>query len=343
MANTYVSVQQLINASGGVLTPSNVMNLSVSGANWDTYLYDAVSSQAALLNCNATPTPSPCAASTVLRPFTQSSGTLSSKSLQLCSIVSVNSSSNCSTGLSQVDLSAHLNVLQTLVTESEALDLANGDNALNVTNALDITNALFTGALPATLTLTLVQPPQIAYGPVGTTANTGQVNAALAVTIPGTGQVLNIPIAASTGSTVATGTATLMTLICSANAMTSTKIQASTSASGPNSVTLNGSQVATLTLAGAPVNTLGFAAAVVPPTASTQAAGTNPDLVDAAAAPTLSFSSVAGGLNSIVSFVLTSSSFLGPFEAVLQALGFTYAGAYVADLSSACAAVSLVQ
>ncbi len=56
MANTNVTVQQLIDASGGVLTPTNVLNTSLSAAQWDSFLTTAVASQAArshLLGCHA--------------------------------------------------------------------------------------------------------------------------------------------------------------------------------------------------------------------------------------------------------------------------------------------------
>ena len=148
LANTFVSVQQLINASGGILTPTNVMSATLSAAQWDSFLNGAVSSQAALLTCGNTPTPYPCAATSVLRPFVLSPGPLSSTSLQLCQIVSVDGSS-CGSQLSQVALSTNLNVLQTLTTEAE---LANGASGLDVTAALGLTDTLGQpdtgGALP---------------------------------------------------------------------------------------------------------------------------------------------------------------------------------------------------
>jgi uncharacterized membrane protein len=336
LANTFVSVQQLINASGGILTPTNVMSATLSAAQWDSFLNGAVSSQAALLTCGNTPTPYPCAATSVLRPFVLSPGPLSSTSLQLCQIVSIDGSS-CGSQLSQVALSTDLNVLQTLTTEAE---LANGASGLDVTAALGLTNTL--GApIPAVLYLSAsaIHPPVVAYGPVGTTASTGQVGATLALTVPVPllgNQVLNIPIAA------ATGTATLKTVTCQSNALYKASISAGTTASGPNSVTLNNSPIATLTLNGvSPASLLSYGAPVVPPSPTTAGFNLNPINV-ATTTPTVSFGSQAGGLPALVSTLLNTTvpPILGP---VLQALGVEVAGAQVADLSTNCDAVSLVQ
>jgi uncharacterized membrane protein len=336
LANTFVSVQQLINASGGILTPTNVMSATLSGAQWDSFLNGAVSSQAALLTCGNTPTPYPCAATSVLRPFVQSSGPLSSTSLQLCQIVSIDGSS-CGSQLSQVALSTDVNVLQTLTTEAE---LANGASGLDVTAALGLTDTLG-HPVPAVLYLSAsaIHPPAVAYGPVGTTASTGQVGATLALTVPVPlvgNQVLNIPIAA------ATGTATLKTVTCQSNALYKAIISAGTTASGPNSVTLNNSPIATLTLNGvSPPNLLSYGAPYVPPSPTTATAGFNPINV-ATSTPTVSFGLLPGSLPVLVSTLLNTTvpPILGP---VLQALGVEVAGAQVADLSTNCAAVSLVQ
>src|ERR1700722_1155156 len=202
LANTDVTISQLVTASGGLLTPSNVMTTSLSAGQWLTIVQDAVANQVAQLNCGATPVPSPCTASTAL-------GTLGTGgvSAQLCQLVSVNGSPCTNGSLSSPALSANLNVLPLLTTEAE---LANGTSAINVTSALGIT-----GVTTAQLYLTLVQPPQVAYGPVGTTASTAQVQADLKLTLPILG-VLDIPLSA------ASGTATLKTVKCANNTMSST-------------------------------------------------------------------------------------------------------------------------
>jgi uncharacterized membrane protein len=325
LANTDVTVQQLINASGGVLTPTNVLSTSLTGAQWDSFLNTAVESQTALLSCGASPTPYPCTANTSLTTLSNSINT--STSASLCQLVSINGST-CSGGeLSQAALSANINVLQTLTTEAE---LANGTNALNVTAALNL------GITSAKLYTTLIQVPQVAYGPVGTTASTSQVNISLQLSIAGVG-LLVIPI------TGADGTATLQTITCSDNVMTNTKINASTTAATLD-VSLLGTTISTATVSGATA-TLGYT--VAPPTTATITASppTNPITVGTEN-PSLSFTSV--GLLGLVEDLLVNpvlstlggSNVLGP---VLQALGVNLAGAQVADLSTDCGSVSLVQ
>ena len=99
------------------------------------------------------------------------------------------------TDIPEAALSASLNVLQTLTTEAE---LANGTNAIDIQSALGIT-----GVGDATLTLQVVSPPQLAYGPAGTTATSAQVNGDLKLSGGLLGGTLDIPL------TGAQGTATL--------------------------------------------------------------------------------------------------------------------------------------
>jgi hypothetical protein len=149
---------------------------------------------------------------------------------------------------------------------------------------------------------------------------------------------LSIPL------TAASGTATLSAVTCVNNAMTATQINASTTALTAG-VTLNGLNVATLSVNGVSNASAPYSANVVPPTSATQTAGTNPVSVGTTT-PTLSFSGLAGlGLtNLLVNGLLNSTSVLseaiGP---VLQAVGVQLAGADIADLSANCDAVSLAQ
>ena len=144
----------------------------------------AVANQVAQLNCGSSPTPNPCNASTALSALDFSGST----SAQLCQLVSVNGSSCANGSLSTPALSASLDALQVLTTEAE---LANGTSALNVTSALNIT-----GVTSAQLYLTLIQPPQVAFGPVGTTAQTAQLQADLKLSVLGAG-LLDIPLTAA--------------------------------------------------------------------------------------------------------------------------------------------------
>ncbi len=320
LANTYVTVNQLVTASGGLLTTSNVMTTSLTGTQWLAIWSDAVANQVGQLNCASSPTPSPCNASTQLSALDFSSST----SAKLCQLVSINGSS-CSNGtLSTSTLSAGLDVLQMLTTEAE---LANGTGAINVQSALGIT-----GVTASQLYLTLLQPPQVAYGPVGTTASTAQVQADLKLSVSGQG-VLDIPL------TAASGTATLKTVNCSYNSMSSAKI-AVTTTTNTAAVTLAGVGIATLSISGyGPTPQISFSPTNVPPTASTAAAGSNPISVGSST-PTLSYSGLSASSPVFTLLTSTLASVLGP---ILQASGVTVGGAQVAYLSTNCGAISLVQ
>ncbi len=323
LANSAVTVQQLITASGGTLTPSNVLTLSLPASSWLSFLTIAINSQQSGLNCASTPTPSACTAYTALRSLSFGGLTAS-----LCQLVSINGSS-CSPSngnLPQTGLSASLNVLQTLTTEAE---LANGTNAIDIQSALGIT-----GVAGATLTLNLIQPPQVAYGPVGTTASAAQVNADLKLTGPLLGGTLDIPV------TGAQGTATLQAVTCSQsnNTFGQAKISA-TSTTSTAAVTLGGSSVGTLTMSGASNPSMPFGATVVPPTAASYAANTNPTAIGTTT-PILSYSGLTatGFANTLLTSLLPPV--LGP---ILQAAGVTVGGAVVADLNYNCGAVSIIK
>ena len=315
LANTYVTVNQLITASGGLLTTSNVMAASLPGSEWSIIWKDAVANQVAQLNCASSPTPSPCNAGTALTSL----GSWST-SASLCQMVSINGSSCAAGTLSTSALSTSLNVLQMLTTEAE---VANGTNAINVQSALGIT-----GVTASQLYLTVGQIPQVAYGPVGTTASTAQVQADLKLTVGG--QVLDIPL------TAASGTATLKTVACQYNSMASSKIAVTTTATSA-AITLGGAAVATLNIGGyGPTPQISFSPTNVPPTASTAAAGSNPITVGTS---TPSYS----GLNPLSPAYPVLTLLEDALVPVLQASGVTVAGAQVAYLSTNCDAVSLVQ
>ena len=319
LANTYVTVNQLVTASGGLLTTSNVMTASLTGAQWLAVWSDAVANEVGQLNCGSSPTPNPCNASTALSALDFSGST----SAQLCQLVSINGSSCANGSLSTPALSANLNALQMLTTEAE---LANGTSALNVTSALSLP-----GVTTSQLYLTLIQPPQVAFGPVGTAAQTAQLQADLKLTIPIQG-VLDIPL------TAASGTATVKTINCAYNTMSSTKFAVTTTTTTA-AVTLAGLGIASLSISGYSGPQIGFAAANVPPTASTVSAGTNPITVGSNN-PTLNYS----GLSPVSPvFTLLTSTLSGVLGPVLQASGVTVGGAEVADLSTTCDAVSLAQ
>ena len=300
-----MTINQLITASGGQLTTSNVMTQPLSASVWQSIWNDAVANQVSLLNCSSTPTPAPCSAASALSGTNALDfGSGSSTDVKLCQLVSINVSTNgstCTSGnLPNAALSANLDALQTLTTEAE---LANGTNALDLGTALGIT-----GVSDATLTLDLgTQVPQVAYGPVGTTASTEQVSATLALNFLGSGWV-DIPLSA------AQGTATLTTLTCAYNSMTATDIQPITNAV-TGTVSVAGTNVGTLTVSGlTTVNAspVPFAAGVVPPTATTEFPTpphppTNPHNAVAAPLTTLSYSGLTVTNPSNLYTLLTST------------------------------------
>jgi uncharacterized membrane protein len=339
LANTYVTVNQLITASGGLLTTSNVMTASLSAGQWQTIWTAAVANQMAQSNCTASPLP--CNADTALTglDFSNSSTT----DVELCQMVSINGSTCANGTLSTSSLSANLDVLQTLTTEAE---LANGTGALNVTTALSLP-----GVSSASLNLTLIQPPQVAYGPVGssttatpcpaasgftsTCATTAQLSSDLKLTVSilGLNQVLDVPLSA------ATGTATLSQMTCSNNVFQNAKINVSTTvASG--AVTLNNANIATLTVNG--ISNRAGNYTIVPPTAASVTARTNPQNFGSNGTnpPTLNYSATSGNFPLVQALLTTTlQPVLGP---VLQVTGASVGGAQVADTSARCDVVSIV-
>jgi tight adherence protein G len=324
LANTYVSINQLITASGGLLTSSNVMTTSLLGSQWLAIWSNAVANQVAQLSCGASPTPLPCQSSTALSAL----GSTASTSVQLCALVSINGSSCTSNStLTTAALSTNLNALQTFTTEAE---VANGSNAIDLGSSLGL--PLVSDAT-LTLGLTAGQVPQVAYGPTSTTASTAQVSADLKLTVLGVTGLLDVPL------TGAQATATLTGITCANNSMSSTTIQpAATTASG--NVTLGGVSLSTLSVSGYSGSSFGYGPSVVPPTATTVSADSNP-IVAGSNTPALSYSP-AISTGSPVYSLLTSTlpAVLGP---ILQAVGISVGGVSVADLSTNCGAVSLVQ
>ncbi len=304
LANADVTINQLITASGGLLTTSNVMTASLSASQWLSVWTDAVANQVAQLNCGSSPTPYPCNASTALSSLAFNA----SSSAQLCQMVQIDGSS-CGT-LPSAALSASVNVLQALTTEAE---LANGTSAVNIGTLGGIP-----GLLSSTLSFSAIQPPQYAYGPVGTTTTTQQVTADLQLNIAG--GTINIPMAA------ASATGTLSHVTCQNNALK--KVTISVTGTGfTDDVSFGGSQIGTLTesnYSASPSFT------TVPPTATTIQNGSNP--VTTTASPSYS------GTQSVL--VDAAMAVLAP---MLQATGVSVGGVQTADLSVNCGSVTLVQ
>ena len=343
LADTYVTVKQLIAASavaGVVLSPSSVLTTSLTSAQWLSLFKAAAYTQELSLNCASSPEPSPCVAYTSLQSLSGGGST----SLELCQLVSINGSTCTSGALSQGGLDASVDALQTLQTAAE---LANGASGIDLGTSLGLS-----GVTDAKLVLSVVRPPQVAWGAFGTTpaasATSAQVQSTLKLTIPGVGE-----IDVALGS--AQGTATLTSITCNQtnNSFSQTVITGNTSAA-TGSVTLTD---AALGLANDPVATTSVSGVAntaipftppVPPTTSEFGAPSNANPFQiGSTSPTFTITTL-GGLASGITAVLASNNPLivqlqSAMSGILQAAGVTVAGADIADLSVDCDSVSLAQ
>jgi uncharacterized membrane protein len=342
LASTSVSLGQLIAASGGVLSPSNILTGSVSAAQLVSFLTTAVNDQTSAGTCSSGQTTQQQNAENALNQTAGNTLSLTgsgSTSLQLCSLVSVNGSSCANASLPFSSLSAGVNVLQMLTTAAE---LANGTSGLNVDTILNL------GIAGATLDFQSVQPAQVAYGPVGsytlatncpavapatsTCAHTAQVQAELKLNVLGVG-LLDLKFSAADGN------ATLAGVTCTNGVMTSTAINAATTVAQAQIPGLLGILPnTTVTVGGASSASETYAGSVVPPSSSTTTAGTNPILLGTTT-PTVTYSPAIGLLSPVNALLNTTlAAVLGP---TLQALGVSTGGAAVTDLGTDCNSVQL--
>jgi uncharacterized membrane protein len=350
LANSDVTLAGLISASAGLLSPTNILSQSLTAGQWASIFDSALLSEEASVNCGSSPTPDVCSAYTALNG--QSFSNASTTKVSLCQLVHINLGSGApydcnNTSIPTQGLNSSLNVYQLLNTEAM---LSNGTNSIDLTAALNLSAPGLLNIGTVTLKLAVGQVPQVAYGPVGTTASTAQVTATLSVNLAtllginlGT---LTIPLSA------ASGTATLTGVTCINNAMSSTSINTVTTTlatgTGDNGITLTllglVSDEGTLTITGGSGSQT-FTGSEVPPTTATATATpkpTNPQNVYTTA-PTLTFTQ-NNGINSLVAGLLTSTSVLAEaYGPVLQALGIEVAGAQVTDMATNCGSVSLVQ
>ncbi len=336
LANTDVSLNQLITASGAVLTPSDVMTTSLTAAQWLAIFTDAVNNQTSAGNCSTGNTTEQSNAETALASLD-----FGSTSVKLCQLVSVNGSDcNSNSTLTYSELQAGVNVLQMLTTEAE---LANGSSGFDVTSALTIT-----GVTTAKLFLNVIQPAQIAFGPVGsytaaspcpaptgntsTCGETAQVSADLQLTLP-VGGLIDIPLSA------ADGVATLKVETCLGDAFQNNQINASTT-TATATMTLAGTSFATLQITGASSSVVAFSSLTVPITATTITNNTNPHQI-ATSNPALQITVTNAATYAVANAGNLLSSTLGGFlEPVLQAAGVSVGNADVADLGNDCDAIA---
>ncbi len=338
-----VTLAQLITASGGLLSATNIMTAQLTAGQWLSIYESAVGSD---YGTGST-------AYTSLQALGSFSAAQSSD-VKLCQLASVNvvgsTQYNCSnSSISAQGLNASVNVLQMLTTEAE---LANGTNGINLTSALNLNSAL--AGIPGLsvgnvmLSTQVISPAQVAYGPVGTTASDSQVQATLSMNLT----LLGIPLGSlSVPLSAATGTATLSTLTCSDDSlsrMVIAPVNTTAVSSGTNGVTLtllgNATAQGTFSVSGVTNGTTSFSGpalppATVPPTSSTESAGTNPESVGTST-PTLTFTAAGGANGDVTATMGVLATTYGP---VLQALGLTVAGADIEAFPANCGTVSLVQ
>jgi uncharacterized membrane protein len=211
--------------------------------------------------------------------------------------------------------SASLNVFSLLQGE---LFLARQGSALSGTFGSDVL-----GIANVSLSVQVVRPPTIAFGPVGTSATNGQIDFSIGTSLLG-------GVAVQLGADAATGTATLTSVACSA-------IGPSSSASARVQTTLAG---VSLTVAGIPVN-LGLTG--VSPTTLTFASPFTWAHSQHVGATSLGLTTAIGGavagLGGLVN--LLAGPLVAPLDTlvlspILRALGVSLAGADVAVLDPVC-------
>jgi uncharacterized membrane protein len=335
LASTGVTLNQLIVASGGVLTPSNVLSATITGKQLAQFMGTALSTQASTLTSNGQSVPT--ALTQAINAFTTlTPGISAPTTLTLCKVLTVNGS-GCT--VSQSALATDVNVLQTLSTEAE---IANGTNALDLGTGLSLPNVT-----DAKLTTTLIQPPQYAFGPVGTTATTAQLTTTLTLKLSvGILPVVTIslPIAG------AEGTATLQAITCGNDQATSVQIGVVTNAitegsSSPNEplVTVLGVLPIGLPLAIGGVS--GASLTFTPPPAfgptDTQTVGSTSPTISIGVTELSGLGVLLSGLISPITTVISDLTG-GLLTQVLQALGVSAGNATVAATGALCDAPVLV-
>ena len=196
LANTSVTVNQLITASGGLLTPSNVMTTSLPGSQWQAIWSDAVANQVAQVNCSSSPTPPPA----------QPAPGFTRAGRQRVDVSFALSAGNDQ----QFDVHGNLSTLSTaeLRPVSMCSRCSPPRPRWQTGQALDLGTSLgITGVSDATLTSSAWARSPSGLRALGTTASTAQLTADLQLNDLGVG-IIDIPLSA------AQGTATLTTLSC---------------------------------------------------------------------------------------------------------------------------------
>ncbi|HEY4000254.1 MAG TPA: pilus assembly protein TadG-related protein [Candidatus Xenobia bacterium] len=323
LATTSVSLLDLINASGGALTPSNVLTAHISDLQLEQFMKKALGG----LQPVTTDVTNALGGLTTLIP-----GSSSSTTLQLCQAISVNGSTCANPAVSTSALAASANVLQTL---TYAAELANG------TSGLDLGAGLVTGVADAKVFVTAIQPAQIGYGQPIFSVSTAQLTGTLQLTllpILGLGLVtINVPLSAATGQ------ATLASVTCPGNIPT-VNLSPVTTGAANTSIDLDvlGAKLLSvpLTISGA---TAPAPLTFTPPfdASDAQSVGTT--------SPKVSIGTATGSILAPLTLLLATAvnpvlGLLSPVLApLLQALGVSVADASVAVTAGSCGGAQLVQ
>jgi uncharacterized membrane protein len=322
LADSNVTIQQLLTASNSVLSPTNTLNASdvlstrVTDAQWVSIVNKALTAASGSLPPSCTGSNDPCTPFSNLTSWVSglsptstlpTSGSCTSLiNPCLSQLLSVDGSTSTSGTLTVGELAASVNMLQMLTTEAETAD---GQNGISISSALGLSTILgpLLSALlgnVATLSVKVIQPPQVATGGVGTSATTSQVQIDL--------DLLGINITA----TAVEGTATFTSISCT-NFV-------------PNSATFNITDTlvgaANLAVTGAPNGTSLTVNSPFPNSGTTSVGSLS-----------LSLGALSGLTSSIISSL--TSGVLNIF----QALGISIAGNNVTVASATCGSVSLVK
>ena len=324
LANTYVTVNQLITASGGLLTHvqrhDGLADRGPVAGHLERRRGQPGGPAQLRLLADARAVQRQHRAE---HPRLQSAPTRP----QLCQLVSINGSTCANGTLSTPALSASLDVLQMLTTEAE---LANG------TSALDVSSPQHPRRHRRQLYLTLDPAPQVAYGPVGTTAQTAQLQADLKLSVSRRGRC------STSRCRRPRARPPLKTINCADNSLSVDDQSQPRPRRRRAPSRLAGSNIATLTITATAAAQIGYTTARRPAHGHHGAErhrtpitrrDDHPDAQLQRAQPAKSRWSTPCSPR-------RCPTVLGP---VLQAAGVTVGGAEVADLSTTCGAVSLVQ
>jgi uncharacterized membrane protein len=319
LATTGVSLLQLINASGGVLTPSNVLSTSLTYSQLETLMQTILAAQPATTDITN-------ALSGLTQLLLHASTTTT---VELCKVISINGSTCANPAVSTSALAASGNILQTL---TYAAELANGGSAIDLGTNLNIS-----GVTDAKVAITVIQPPQYAFGPVGVSATTAQVNETLTLTLL-SGIALSIPL------TGVVGQATLNAVNCSNNSPTSVVIKPATTSVVSTSI---GASLLSIPVA---TVSLGIAGGSAPSGGLTYLPTYGPSDAQSFGTTTPTFTLGTPVVSNVVDWLLDGVAvnavlkLLAPALAPLfQDLGLSVGGATVAVTTAACGGLQLVQ